>query len=79
MTFLQAYKLAMSRSEKFRNHDAIVKSKKANDAPTPCLIFSVERGEVFYYGFDGVEIQKGKHTARRAQTLFSREEVLIIL
>ena len=79
MTFTQAYKYAMNHSEKFRQHDAVVKSKKAHDAPTPCLIFSVEPGETFYYGFDGVDIQKGKHTARRAQTLFAREEVLIIL
>lgn len=79
MTFNQAYKYAMNHSEVFRRHDARVKEAQENRTQSACLIFSVEPGETFYYGFDGVDIQKGKHTRRRAAILENRDEVLIIL
>lgn len=79
MTFKQAYEYAMEHSEKFRRHDAAVKEATKNNEQSACMVFSVEPGETFYYGFDGVDIQKGKHTSRRAATLFNRNEVLIIL
>ena len=78
MTFNQAYKMAMERSEHFRRHDAKVKEAMANGGDTACLIFSIE-GETFYYGFDGVDLHKGKHTRRRACQLMDRHESLIIL
>lgn len=79
MTFNQAYKYAMEHSAIFRRHDAATKEAQANGTQGACMIFSVEPGETFYYGFDGVDIQKGKHTRRRAATLTSRDEVLMIL
>ena len=79
MTFKQAYGYAMAHSEAFRKHDAKVKAAQANGTECGCMIFSVEPGETFYYGFDGVDMHKGKHTARRAATLFNRADVLIIL
>lgn len=79
MTFNKAYEYAMTHSEKFRKHDARVKEAQENGTSTACMIFSVEPHETFYYGFDGVDLHKGKHTRRRAATLFEREEVLIIL
>lgn len=79
MTFKQAYGYAMAHSESFRKHDARVKAAQASGSASACMIFSVEPGEVFYYGFDGVDMHKGKHTARRAATLLDRGEVLIIL
>lgn len=80
MTFREAYKYAMEHSKKFVEHDAKVKKAQSEGEQSPCLIFSVEPGETFYYGFDGVEVCKGRHTRRRAATLLNRnDEVLIIL
>ena len=78
MTFNKAYKYAMEHSESFRNHDARVKEAQSKGEQSACMTFSVEPGEAFYYGFDGVDLHKGKHTSRRAATLFEREELLII-
>lgn len=79
MTFNQAYKYAMEHSEVFRKHDARVKEAQNNRTQSTCLIFSVEPHETFYYGFDGVDLHRGKHTRQRAARLFEREEALIIL
>ena len=79
MTFKEAYAYAMANSRRFREHDKSVKEHEKNGTTSPCLVFSVEPGETFYYGFDGVEMQKGRHTRRRAATLLNRGEVLIIL
>ena len=79
MTFKQAYDYAMATSESFRRHDKKVKEAMANGDSTGCMIFTVEPGATFYYGFDGVDLQKGKHTRKRAQQLLDNDEVLIIL
>ena len=79
MTFKQAYKYAMEHSKKFREHDERVKNAIANHKMTPCLIFSVDPGQTFYYGFDGVDLHQGKHTAKRSQYLIENEQTLIIL
>ena len=80
MTFREAYKYAMEHSKRFRDHDAKVKKAQNDGKASPCLIFSVEPGEAFYYGFDGVDMHKGRHTKRRASTLLNRkDEVLIIM
>ena len=79
MTFKAAYDYAMCNSEIFRAHDARVKEAQKNGIPSACLIFSVEPNQTFYYGFDGVNIQSGKHRTVRSLYLLNREEVLIIL
>lgn len=79
MTFKKAYAIAMNKSASFRAHDAAVKAAQESGEDTGCLIFTVEPGETFYYGFDGIDLHAGKHTRRRAATLIERDEVLIIL
>lgn len=79
MTFNQAYKIAMEKSATFRKHDLRVKEAMETGTATPCLIFTVEPHASFYYGFDGVDIQRGKHTRKRAMALNDRDEVLFIL
>ena len=79
MTFKQAYAYAMANSARFRAHDVAVKAAQEKGEQSSCLVFSVEPGETFYYGFDGVDLQKGRHTAKRAAQLLNRESVLIIL
>ena len=78
MTFKQAYKYAYEHSAIFRKHDERVKHAKRTGESTPVLIFSVEPGETFYYGFDGVDVQTGKHAPKRSVYLINRDEVLII-
>lgn len=78
MTFKKAYTIAIEKSEDFREFDSLIKSKAANDQHTPCFIFSIDGESVFYYGFDGVDVQNGKYTARRAQQLLDRDMVTII-
>ena len=78
MTFKQTYKYAMEHSETFRKHDSKVKEAQKNGTTSPCLIFSVEPETAFYYGFDGVDLQKGRHTRRRAMELINRDSALII-
>ena len=79
MTFKQAYTIAMERSERFRRHDAKVKAAQGGNEKTACCVFTVEAGQTFYYGYDGTEIVKGRHSARRSQVLIDRGEALIIL
>ena len=79
MSFKEAYEYAMERSESFRKHDEAVKMAEAKGEQSPCLSFTVEPGESFYYGFDGVEMHKGKHTRRRTSRLIETDSVLIIL
>lgn len=78
MTFNQAYKEAMARSASFRKHDERVKEAMAKGEQSACLTFGID-GEAFYYGFDGVDMHKGKHTSRRSQVLHDRDHVLLIL
>lgn len=78
MTFKQAYAIAMKKSNRFREFDALVKAKKPNDQHTKCIFFTVDGENVFYYGFDGVEVQKGKHSARRAQQLLNSNCLIIL-
>lgn len=79
MTFKQAYDHEMKYSAEFREHDRLVKSKKPNDQKTYCLLFSPNLEEVFYYGFDGVDVCKGKHSAKRAKYLLESGQVDLIL
>lgn len=79
MTFKEAYAYAMEHSAQFRKHDENVKDHQKNGTTSSCLIFSVEPGETFYYGFDGVEMQKGRHTRRRAATLLNRRDAVLII
>lgn len=79
MTFTQAYKYAMEHSNEFKKHDEAVKKAMENKEQSACLVFSVDPGQTFYYGFDGLQVQKGRHTAKRSQYLIENERVLIIL
>ncbi len=71
MTFKEAYAKAMS-NETFRRHDEKVKAHKY----TACMLFTPNGEETFYYGFDGCEICKGKHSKKRADYLIKMDMVL---
>lgn len=87
MKFSEAYDIAMQKSMEFREFDAWVKDAffdffthpRAHGEDVGVLTFSVSPGESFYYGFDGVDLHKGKHTKKRTSILTERDDVLIIL
>lgn len=79
MTFNEAYKVAMEKSDTFRNFDERVKKAMTERTDSGCLIFAVEPGQTFFYGFDGVDVHKGKHTSKRSEHLIERSQALIIL
>lgn len=77
MKFAEAYKIAMNSSAKFRAHDANVNRAIAAGISSPCMVFAIN-DETFYYGFDGVDVLKGKHTPYRATVLINRGDAFII-
>ena len=74
MKFQEAYERAMA-DNKFRAHDAAVKEALENGEQSSCLLFTVGNGEVFYYGFDGCTMHKGKHSQKRAEYLLKNNRV----
>lgn len=78
MTFNQAYKYAMRHSEVFRNYDANVKRAKKENRNSPCMAFAVSPNEAFYYGFDGVEMHKGKYNRATTDRLSKMGMIHII-
>ena len=79
MTYCKAYEYAMKNSESFRKFDMIVNRAIENGTNSGCLIFTVgQTGETFYYGFDGVDLHQGKHTARKAEVILERKGAFVI-
>ena len=78
MTFKEAYKYAKENSEEFNRIDSQIKADAKQGVQSACLQFQID-GEVFYYGFDGVDWHRGKQTPKRAEYLIRKEETLIIL
>lgn len=76
MKFKDAFKIAMGNDSFRKHHENVVKSVDAG-VHTGCMIFAID-GECFYYGFDGVDLHKGRMTERRSEILLSRNECLII-
>lgn len=79
MTFKQAYTHAIKHSQEFREFDMVVRSKKVNDHHTKCCAFTTDLENVFYYGFDGIDIQKGKYSPKRAAQLLNSGSVDLII
>lgn len=80
MTFNEAYVIATQNSADFRQavrhmQNAIRRGEKAG-----CLIFAFGPvpTETFYYGFDGVDLNTGKHRADVSRVLLAYDRVLII-
>ena len=77
MKFNEAFEIAMAESADFRGHVDQVREAQESNGRTGCLIFSIG-DESFYYGFDGLDIVKGKHSAKRSAYLINRGETLVI-
>ena len=77
MRFEEAYRFALMDS-KMRKAIKRVEEGQKNGEETGCYLFSCG-SEVFYYGFDGCELQKGKHTAKRSIELIRNGEAYRVM
>ena len=76
MTFKEAFNLAM-QVPKFAKHVERVNQAKSTGEDTPVILFSIG-DESFYYGFDGVDLHKGKHSASRSKYLIGKGYTLVV-
>lgn len=78
MTFREAYIMAWKKSDIFRkNVKEIHKRAEDNDGFGVCQLFSIG-SESFWYGWDGCEINKGKHNSLTAHRLIKTGQTLVI-
>lgn len=77
MTIKQAIEYAAGKSAKARKHFERVRAAMANGRYTGCYIFAIGK-ETFYYGFDGVDLHRGRHSQSRAAHILERGEADII-
>lgn len=77
MSFMEALDYGLMHSKEVC--EQFVRATDAHDhgGECPCLQFAID-GEVFFFGFDGVDYLAGKHTAKRSATLLQRNRCLIL-
>ena len=73
MTVKKALEIA-TKNDEFRRLMAKV---SVIDGFGRALIFAID-GECFYFGNDGIDMCKGKHTAKRSRWLIEHERVFIV-
>ena len=73
MTFIEAYNIAIAECEFMSHATEIVMDAMRNKTASPCYQFAIG-DEAFYFGYDGVDLHAGKHTAKRAAELIRRNE-----
>jgi len=76
MDVRQAVKIAM-QNEEFKKHVSITSKLTGTDKAGPCLMFSIS-SESFYYGYDVIDLQTGKHTPDRAKELIESGRTLVV-
>lgn len=78
MKFYEAFRLAMRDPVFVKHYDNVVRCMAENSC-SECLIFGFKgETDTFYYGFDGIDILEGKHSASRSRVLLKRGEVYLI-
>lgn len=77
MSFMEALDYGLMHSEEVC--EQYVRATDAHDLGIncPCLQFAID-GEVFFFGFDGVDYQAGKHSAKRSAKLLRDNRCLIL-
>jgi hypothetical protein len=65
MTFKEAYEFARASSKDFRKDSDMITKGYRRGEHTPCLYWAVNN-EMFYYGFDGVDLHQNKYPQKRA-------------
>ena len=74
MKFAEAYEIAMNECEFIKRAMARVQECIMLNIPSPCYLFSIG-DEVFYFGFNGADVLKGKHTHKRSRQLIDADSV----
>ena len=77
MTFNEAYAIAMEECAFMQHATEVVKNAIRNKEQSPCYVFAVG-SEAFSFGFDGVDLHKVKHTAKRSEVLINRGDAWIV-
>ena len=70
MTFKRALELAEKNDPIVAKWAQQVRYAQKEGLSTSCIIFSIG-DEVFYYGFDGVDLHAGKHNARQSRMMIA--------
>lgn len=73
MKFEEAYEIAINECGFMKHATKVVIDAMRSRQSSPCYQFSIG-DEAFFFGFDGVDLHKGKHTPARAATLIERGE-----
>lgn len=71
-----AVALAMKNPE-FAAHAVCVSAAIDQGEASSCMFYAIG-DETFYYGFDGVDMQSGKHSASTSRKLLDQGRALII-
>lgn len=77
MTFNEAFKIATRENAEVQRAAEIVGHAIITNTASPCYTFSIG-AEAFSFGFDGVDVHKVKHTAKRSATLINRGDALVV-
>ncbi|MBR1584420.1 MAG: hypothetical protein IJ662_02640 [Clostridia bacterium] len=77
MSFMDALDYGLMHSEAVCEQYDRVMTAHDRGIECPCLLFAID-GEAFFFGFDGVDYQAGKHTAKRSAVLIQHDRCLII-
>lgn len=77
MKFKDAYYIALLECEYLRHADEVMMNAFRQKVQSPCYRFAID-GDVYYIGFDGVDLHKGKYSKARSRKLIEQGDVLII-
>ena len=77
MKFEEAYEIAINECEFMKHATEVVINAMRAGEQSPCYQFSIG-SEAFFFGFDGVDLHKGKHSPKRAATLIARDETWVV-
>ena len=77
MKFAEAYEIAYNECNFIRRATERVKECIMLGQASPCFLFTIGT-ETFYFGFDGVQVVKGKHTQKRSEQLIMNGETWIV-
>lgn len=77
MKFIEAYRIAKAECKFIQAATERVIDAMTHGGRTPCYQFSIGK-EAFYFGFDGVDLHKGKHSPNVSARLINNGETWVI-
>ena len=77
MTFTEAYIMASKESKEFCKIKKEIHKRSEDNGDAICLLFSIGT-ECFWYGWDGCDIVRGKHSGLVSHRLITSGQTLVI-